>query len=264
MKNLLIVLIPIFCISSCIAQSSIQYHLINENPYEPQGLRATADGKEYILINTDEEICMGIEQVTDFNNDGYKDALIKVINACGGNGAGDSYMLLCFDGEKFRRTKSVGYDWDGIEVIKTGEDYRFVIQTTNAGVGNTDMCSDKEETYSLKEYELELVNVVEQNKLNAVKEIKSSDFIGKSDEEQHLYYDLDGDGKTDKITCSYWERWGSLFNLKISFGNGKSYDISGTPKRVGVLKTKTNNVYDLVFDCDKIVKWNGSEYINGE
>jgi hypothetical protein len=34
------------------------------------------------------------------------------------------------------------------------------------------MCSDKEETYSLKEYKLELVNVVEQNKLNSVKEIK--------------------------------------------------------------------------------------------
>ncbi|VBB45999.1 conserved hypothetical protein [uncultured Paludibacter sp.] len=122
------------------------------------------------------------------------------------------------------------------------------------------MCNNKIETYKFKNYHLELINVVNEHKLNAITELKASDFEGKEDKILSLTYDLDKDGKEDKIICSYWARWGRISNWIIKFGNGKSYEGVSSPKRIGIMQTKTNNVNDLVLECSEILKWNGKKY----
>jgi len=43
----------------------------------------------------------------------------------------------------------------------------------------------------------------------------------------------------------------------IKFPNGKSQKLDFSCKRVGILKSKTNGMYDLVVMKDSIIKWMG-------
>ena len=65
----------------------------------------------------------------------------------------------------------------------------------------------------------------------------------------------------DKITCTFWDRWGTILISEIEFSSGIIMEGNSTGcKRVGVLETKTNNFHDLVCGDDHILRWNGKEY----
>jgi len=260
MKIRLTIFALIISFTTSIAQNPIHYYLTNEGSYDQQELKAVVNDKVFTLISKDDQLCIGIEKKGDFNKNGYEDILVKIINGCGGNCCGNSYQIFSYNGQEFKETEQVGYDWNGIEISESSVGFNFIIQTVNEGVGNTDMCNDKVETYQLKDYDLELINVVKEQKLNSITELKASDFEGRENEVLFLNYDLDGDGKIDKLTCSYWERWGRITNWKIEFGNGKSFKGESSPKRIGIMNTKTNDVNDLVLECDEILKWNGLKY----
>ena len=259
MKSILKIFIVIASITTSVAQKPIHYYITNERFQEEQELKAVVDEKEFTLIGKD-PICPKIIKTDDFNKNGFTDVLIEIINGCGGNCCANSFQIFSFNGEVFKKTARVGYDWDGIEISESSVEFNFIVQTAYEGYGNTDMCNDKIETFRLKNYDFELVNVVEDKKLNAITELKSSAFAGREGDILFLNFDLDGDEKIDKITCSYWPRWGRMINWKIEFGNGKSFEGTSLPKRIGIMNTKTNNVHDLVLECDEILKWNGSKY----
>ncbi|KFC58305.1 hypothetical protein FEM08_29090 [Flavobacterium gilvum] len=242
------------------AQNKIQYYLTNKNSYENQELKAIINKKTFTLINKKVGLCFEIMKIKDFDKDGFEDVLLEIINGCGGNCCGNSYQIFSYNGTSFKKSKTVGYDWDGIDILPSPEGFKFIIQTVNEGAGNTEMCNDKIETYQFKNYDFELINVVTDKKLDAITEIKASDFEGKEDKELFLFYDLDGDGKKDKFTCKYWARWGRISEWKINFGNGNWYEGTSSPKRIGIINSKTNNVNDLVLDCDEILKWEGKKY----
>ena len=65
------------------AQNSIEYSLTENEDYHDE-IKAVINGKEYILIPYDEELCLRIVRSDDFNNDEYQDVLVKHITACGG------------------------------------------------------------------------------------------------------------------------------------------------------------------------------------
>jgi len=260
MRTKLTLIALIVSITTIIAQNPIHYYLTNEGSSDGQELKALVNDKVFTLISKDDNLCIGIEKIADFNKNCYEDILIEIINGCGGNCCGNSYQIFSYNGQVFKKTKQVGYDWDGIEISESSIGFNFIIQTVNDGVGNTDMCNDKIETYRLKDYTLELINVIKQRKLNAITELKSSDFEGKEDEVLFLSFDLDGDGKIDEIICSYWARWGRILNWSIKFGNGKLFEGKSSPKRIGILNSKTNNVHDIVIECEKVLKWNGLKY----
>lgn len=260
MKTRLTLFALIASIATSIAQNPIHYYLTNEDSFEDRELKAVVNEKVFTLIGKEDNLCIGIEKIGDFNKNGYDDVLVEIINGCGGNCCGNSYQIFSFNGQVFKETVQVGYDWDGIEISESSVEFNFIVQTVNEGVGNTEMCNDKVETFRLENYNLELVNVVEKQKLNAITELKANDFKGRENEVLFLTFDLDGDGKMDKLTCSYWERWGRITNWEIEFGNGKSYEGASSPKRIGIMNTKTNNVNDLVLECDEILKWDGWKY----
>lgn len=241
------------------AQTQIKYSVSkNNNSSYFSSLDAYVNGEKHKLVKFNDELCLTIEKIADFNQDGFDDVLVEIINGCGGNCCGNSYRIYSFDGDNFRETKTVGWDWDGVEIKMNGTEYNFIIDNFSEGIDNVELCNDVTEIYRLNNYSLELIEIHEPQEINAIKEIKASDFKKKDENEKlTIKYDLDEDGKKDKIICSYWDRWGSLF-IKIHFNNGLILELSG--KRIGILETKTNGVHDIVIGCDRIMKWNGFEY----
>ena len=124
------------------AQNSIEYSLTQNADYHDE-IKAVFNGKEYILISQEEELCLRIVRSDDFNNDKYQDVLIEHITACGGNCCANSFQMFSFDGNKFHKSDIVGYDWNGIEVAETELGYSFVIDDVHEGAGNTSMCQDR-------------------------------------------------------------------------------------------------------------------------
>ncbi len=96
--------------------------------------------------------------------------------------------------------------------------------------------------------------------LESIVETRSEIFdFNKVDETHSIEYDLDGDGKKDRINTTFWWRWGRMF-WSVEFADGKKFSSDTACKRIGVLKTKTNGVSDLVCDQDTVFRWNGREY----
>ena len=237
----------------------ISYHYIHDDNFDDQELFAKVTGERHTLIGKGVKFCFRIEKIADFNNNGHEDVLVRKVYGCGANCCADSYQIFSYDGVVFRKTEVIGYDWDGIEIINSSNGFKFIVESVYEGFGNTAMCHNKVETFRMVDYDFELIEVVKDQKLSAIAEIRSSEFEDREDETLYLEYDLNGDGHNDTISCTYWSRWGRM-GCQINFANGDTYKVPSTPKRVGVMESKTNNVHDLVLECDEVIKWNGVGY----
>ncbi len=103
------------------------------------------------------------------------------------------------------------------------------------------------------------VEETERKELVSLTEMKSDDFDFEKDETKAMFFDLDNDGVNDKIEGRLWHRWGRVL-WRIEFSSGKTFENGIGSKRIGVLKSKTNGVHDIVSDLDDILKWNGLKY----
>ncbi len=247
------------------AKHSIIYSTHRRDNGSHQELKATINNKETVLISFKDQRCFDILEIQDYNNDGYEEVLIET-NACGGNCCGNSVLVFSYDGNTFIETEEVGYDFDGIDLHYDRNNVRLiVVDDQNIGAGNTTLCGDEKKAYIFENNKLEVARIEADNMITAITEVRSSDFIKLESEittKITINYDLDNNGIDDKIIASYWERWGILHNCKIIFNN-ETLDIEaaiGSPKRIGILESKTNNVNDLVIECDTILKWNGTTY----
>lgn len=255
MKQLILLSLLLSTIISSGQNKKIHYFNNDTNSI----LKAVVNDKVYTLIDSTDFEPNGFstELIADFNKNGYNDILI---NYSGGNCCGSQYTIFTFNGTKFIKTQKFGSDFNEIEISESSIGYNFIVDVINEGAGNTDFCKNKIETYRLNDNSLELINTIQENIFKAVTEIKSADFKDLEDDELYLNFDLDGDGKLDIITCSYWERWGRISTWKIIFSSGLSFSGESTPKRIGILNTKTNGINDLVLDCDEILKWSNGKY----
>jgi hypothetical protein len=79
------------------AASKIEYSVIEGERggvFKFAALRATENGKIYQLIDQSKQMCLQIFDQRDFDGNGFVDALVKHIVACGGNGVGDSFFFV--------------------------------------------------------------------------------------------------------------------------------------------------------------------------
>ncbi len=248
--------------------NKITYTLHRKEGSIHEELRAKINAKEITIISFEDGGCFEIKEVQDYDNDGFEEVLLEH-DACGGNCCGNSISIISYNGSKFVTTKQEGYDFGGVTLNYDKNNRReFSIKEENIGHGNTTLCENEKNTYIFEKFQLKLIKNEKQNKLKTITEIKSEDFLpdefgreSRENETLFIEYDIDNNGIKDKITAKYWARWGILNDIKIIL-NGKELKTEkiGAPKRIGILKTKTNNVHDLVIECDEILKWNGNNY----
>ena len=239
------------------SQNSIKYEFHNSEPGQNE-LKAIVNKKKYSLIRKSDGLCIEKESIADFDNDGYEDVLIKIEYDCGCTSLA-KYQLFSFNGSEFVKSLVVGYDWNGINIDKSANKYLFEIDNTMEGVSIYDLCNNSTETYNVENHNLRLVKVVKQIYIPSIKEVKSSDFETIENQELSMKYDIDSDSKTDNLIFEDLGSWGRM-SWRIEFGNWKVYEGDNSWKRVGILKSRTKGLNDLVVDCDIILKWNGKEY----
>lgn len=231
------------------------------NPYVDDELYAKVDGYEY-KIDLPSDICLLVEAEEDFDGDGVKDALITHVHACGGNGYGNSFFFVNYNGcGYFSISNEFG---DNVYALPTIEDWKgqksVVIVNTNAGNKKIEKGLQIKERYILKQGKAIRVEASKKNAIISTKEVKASDFHNGNEEKLiNLICDLDCNGEEDRITCKYWERWDAV-QYEITM-NGKEIKCDGpSGSRIGLLASSTNGVRDLIVDEDCILKWDGSKY----
>lgn len=250
-------------------EEKIIYALNRNDKSAHRELKSVVNNKEITLISFEDRRCFEIIEEQDYNNDGYEEILLEM-NVCGGNCCGNTFLVFSYNGDKFHQTEEIGYDWNGIELQYDENNIRhFVVDIQNEGHGNTSFCQDKKEIYTFKNFQFKLTKVKTEEKINAIIELKSEDFLPKetdtvqnqdTDKALTIEFDLDNNGIKDKISSEYWSRWGSLYNCKIIFNNGLDFHKISNSKRIGILQSKTNSVNDLVIGCNTRLIWNGKEY----
>jgi hypothetical protein len=256
---MIIIVSSIFFLSTLLySQTSIKYEFHNKSPNGQNELKAIVHKKKYSLIRKSDGLCIEKEKIADFDNDGFDDVLVKIEYDCGATSLAN-YQLYSFNGSRFVKSPVVGYDWNGINIDKSANKYLFEIDNTMEGVSIYELCNNSVEIYAVENHNLKLVNVIKEIYRPSIKEVKSSDFETIDNQLISMQYDIDSDSKTDNLIFEDLGSWGRMA-LRIEFGNGKVYEDDNYWKRVGILKSRTKGLNDLVVDCDIILKWNGNEY----
>jgi hypothetical protein len=226
------------------------------------GLYALIGSKKYTVIPEGLEEggrCIEVIDSADFDQDGYSDALIMHIQACGGNASGNAFFFCSYakEADSFRLSEEFGQSWgDPTVEIWKGKPSVKVISSLQ---GSTTDMAKRTERFILENGKAVRVEYVEAKLIPAIIELRSADFTEK-DKDKKIRFDLDGDGKKDVITGSFWERWGSI-GWSVTLANGKIVAGDDARKRVGVLPSKTKGVHDLVLDLDEVLVWNGNKYV---
>lgn len=109
----------------------IEYETMHADEYTlfADSIYGVVDGTRQ-LINT-ASACMLLDTVADFNDDGYPDALVTDVQACGGNAIGNSFFFITYARNgRFVQTNTFGtnvYDdpvvemWEGMKSVVINE-----------------------------------------------------------------------------------------------------------------------------------------------
>lgn len=227
----------------------------------PTQLLAVVDGQTYELISESEELCLQLTDQRDFDSDGYQDAFVTHLLACGGNSAANRFFFYSYAGNgHFRRSESVGYSWEEPKIEKWKGRWSVQIVSNNEGA-NLFPPWEATERFVLDSGKLVRVEASERKHMLAVVDLRSDAFeTGDPDQPRSITLDLNGDGAADQIIGRLWPRWGRMF-WTVRFTRGLSYESNTACKRIGVLATSTNGARDLVCDQDSVFTWNGREYV---
>ena len=111
----------------------IEYEALYEDEYVlfADSIVGIVDGKRQ-YVNTGSATCMLLDTVADFNDDGFADALVTDVQACGGNAIGNAFFFITYTrGGRFVRTNTFGtcvYDepvvelWEGMKSVVINEE----------------------------------------------------------------------------------------------------------------------------------------------
>ena len=230
-------------------------------------LFAEVNGQPYEIISLKDEQCFVIESQKDFDKNGGIDVLLSY-NLCGGNGAGNSFSVILNYGDGHFQEKEIPEGSWGSAIVKKWEDrWSILIENSPDGVGHTDLEKTEftyvvdnngniKEIVNAKKFKLFAEVEVYSSELNHDLDYNKFDFDNKK-----IVYDLNDDGKNEYIRFKYWERWGAMMSY-IVLPDGSEQDLHAGCKRVGILKSKTQGMHDIVCNHSDLFKWNGKQYID--
>ena len=220
------------------------------------------NGTKYIIELDDAELWYvthfykTIEAVVDLDGDGVGEVLLNTQS--GGNCCGPTFYII-------KRVDEGFYDilsheelegWPSVSINQLENRTTLLVRNVSEGVENTSM----EETIvelKLADGKLRLISKSSNKAMvHAVMQVTSEEL--KTTGDKTLEYDLDLDGKPDRLSCNYWERWGAVSCTLTSSKHGQ-IAISGGCNRVGILPTTTNSMHNLVCDRSEILRWDSDK-----
>lgn len=242
-----------------LAESSIHYEIIGEGLFDFEGsLEATFNGVTTTVAGV--EGCLLLEDVQDFNTDGYDDALMVNVQACGGNMIGNTFFFVFYDGVTFQRSQDFGYSWIGATVESWQGMLTVYTEGNNAG-GNTHDEERIQQRHILRDGQAVKVWEYISQELPTLVELRSSAFDDETYQASDTIdfsYDLNQDGRQEIISCHLWMRWGALM-CEVAFADGTTISLPSC-KRIGVLESISNGMHELVCGDETLIVWRDNGY----
>jgi len=206
----------------------------------------------------------GVVLTSDLDHDGWLDAIVSLSG--GGNCCPPSYMVVSYRGDGFFTTSTHPdfWSWQDPEVIDTPSGPVIRAVAAPAGVGNTSM-EEWRYDFRLVNGRLQLVGKLQNSAMiHAKVSMTSEAVIIRGKKQGTINADIDGDGKPDKMTCQYWERWGALGACEVATARFGKIQLGLGCQRWGILETETNGLRDLVCNRDIVLKFDGSQYVEAQ
>lgn len=220
-----------------------------------QVIVAHVNGQTYEALRPEDGISHKIMEA-DFDGDGQVDLLHSWSG--GGNCCAPQYEVLSLQGGRFVNfDHEEFYGWSDPVVEHTGAGYRFVIETTEAGTGHTDLNARRASFAFTGQGIQKLSAEVVDSDLPTLAELSVDDYdrlgVDKSYQLQ-MPYDLDGSGQMDMFHCGWWERWG-LLTCSIRMSSGREVAVHNGCVRLGVLASRTAGLQDLVCGREDVLRY---------
>ena len=216
------------------------------------------NGIQYVIELDDKELWYvtyfykSIEAVVDLDGDEIGEVLLKTQSS--GNCCGPTFHII-------KRVDEGFYDilsheelqgWPSVSINQRENRTSLLVRNTSEGTNNTSM-EDTIVELELVDGKLRLISKSSNTAMiHAAMQVTSEEL--KTTGNKTLEYDLDLDGKPDRLECSYWERWGAASCTLSSSMHGE-LKMSGGCNRIGILTTTTNKMHDLVCNRSDILKW---------
>jgi len=233
----------------------------------PAGLYALIGSKKYTIIPEGLEEggrCIEVFDSLDFDQDGYDDALVMEIVGCGGNNIPNAYFFCSYSkaADKFLISEVFGDTWE--DPVMEDWNGKLSVKVVSSNQGHSPEMAEKTERFILENGKAVRVEYHQAQKMPAIVELLSEDYSERDKARgKVIYFDLNEDGKKEKISGDYWERWASI-GWSVQLPDGKFVAGDDARKRVGVLASKTKGYHDLVLDLDHVLVWNGTKYVDKE
>ena len=216
------------------------------------------NGIQYVIELDDKELWYvtyfykSIEAVVDLDGDGIGEVLLKTQSS--GNCCGPTFHII-------KRVDEGFYDilsheelqgWPSVSIRQRENRTSLFVRNASEGTNNTSM-EDTIVELKLVDGKLRLIfKSLNTAMIHAAMQVTSEEL--KTTGNKTLEYDLDLDGKPDRLTCSYWERWGAV-SCSLSSSKYGELKMSGGCNRIGILPTSTDGMHDLVCDRSDILSW---------
>lgn len=139
---------------------------------------------------------------------------------------------------------------------------RIEFLTVSGGAKNTSM-DEVRAQYALLDGQLTLARRLHNSAmLYTERQLTALDLVENGKDSAELIVDLDGDEHEDAIVCEYWARWGSMQCIALSSKHPGNIRLRRGCKRVGVLASRTNGMFDLACGRNARLAFNGVNYVN--
>ena len=225
-----------------------------DQEYAREQLYAVIDGVDYLIAPTHEKwmgISLDVVHEGDLDGDGLTDAVIS--SHQGGNCCAPYYFVVSHRGDGFfsvhHHESMYGYE---IEVKNTGAEPLIEILYA---VSSSDYPIEYEELTTLRftDGNLKVVSqLINRALIPALVEVTGQD-VQQAD--KLILFDVDGDGREEEMTTSYWERWGTVIIGEIVTTSNGKVKFSVGCSRIGFMKTTTNGLHDIVCGRKDVLRY---------
>ena len=222
-------------------------------------LVATVDGVRYRVARYSlEEMAYSLRiiGVLDLDNDGYADVIYRT--HAGGNAVPAFTHVASYRGDgRFSVNALDDYNWDEPSIVRDGNEWRIRTQTVAAGVGSSTL-HDEVMEFKLQDGVPVQVSSATRSVLFSQHSFSSSD-VERGRDNHSWGFDFTGDGRNERLTCRYWERWGLLIDCAVeNFARGARQTIplvDAACKEIGVLDRRVSGFPQLVCDFDEVYQF---------